>query len=38
MTVDGILIGEELYYHLQVVTTNDCNSIADIHTLQITVC
>jgi hypothetical protein len=32
VTIDGVWIGEQIYYHLQVVTPNNYYTIADLHT------
>jgi hypothetical protein len=34
VTKDGVRIGTGLIGYLQVVTTNNCNTIADVHNLQ----
>jgi hypothetical protein len=35
MIIDGVWIGEQISDHSQVVTTNNYNTIADCHILQI---
>jgi hypothetical protein len=32
VTLDGVWIDDQIYYHLHVVTTNNYNTLADFHT------
>jgi hypothetical protein len=35
-TIDGVLIGDCIFDHSQIVTASNCNAIANVHTLETT--